>query len=506
MTEARERWASRPVFIMAAVGSAIGLGNVWRFPGIAFNNGGGAFFIAYIAALLTAGIPLMIVEYGLGSRSQGAAPQAYKKLGRGLEWIGWWATLIGLGIAIYYCVILAWSWDYCWQCVRSIFTGELAWEPGQAKAYFDEHVIAKSSGPMDPGGFNTSAAIGLFITWAAVWWCIAKGVLRVGKIVMITVPLPLVLLAVLVLRGLTLDGAMDGLAYYLTPDWSKLLDSRTWVAAYGQVFFSLSVGWGILIAYSSYRSKDSDVVNNAFITSFANCGFSFLAGFAVFSTLGYLAFYMNQPIGDLSATTFGLAFTSYPTAIEVFPGGVRVQALLGFGFFLMLLTLGIDSAFSIVEATATAAYDKFRMNRSKLVIVLCATGFIFGLAFCFGSGIFWLDICDRFLAEYSLPLVALVQTIVLGWIIGRRKLQALQDDINRRSELKAGSFWKWSLKVVTPVMLAFNLFVVYQGLATKGYEGYSTTALLLAGGIPAGLMIILAFVLTFMKGARHEDP
>src|SRR5210317_478810 len=112
MAELRERWASRPAFIMAAIGSAIGLGNVWRFPGTAFNNGGGAFFIPYFVALLTAGIPLMIVEYGLGSRFQGGAPKAYRRLGRGFEWIGWWAVLIGLGISIYYCVILAWSWQY----------------------------------------------------------------------------------------------------------------------------------------------------------------------------------------------------------------------------------------------------------------------------------------------------------------------------------------------------------------------------------------------------------
>jgi len=507
MAEARERWASRPAFIMAAVGSAIGLGNVWRFPGTAFNNGGGAFFVPYFIALLTAGIPLMIVEYGLGSRFQGGAPKAFRRLGRGFEWIGWWAVLIGLGISIYYCVILAWSWQYCWECLRSIFTGELAWEAGEAGSYYGKTILKASDDAGTLGVFNWTAAVGLFLTWAVVWWCIAKGVMRVGKIVMITVPLPLVLLVLLALRGLTLDGAMDGLAYYLTPNWDALTDAKTWVAAYGQVFFSLSVGWGILIAYSSYRSKDSDVVNNAFITSFANCGFSFLAGFAVFSTLGYLAMSLNPPdvIDALKTSSFGLAFTSYPTAIEVFPGGVRLQALLGLGFFVMLLTLGIDSAFSIVEATATAVYDKFRWKRSRLVFGLCAAGFVLGLVFCFGSGIYWLDVNDRFLAEYSLPLVALVQTVVLGWLIGTKKLKALQDDINRRSELKAGFFWLWSIKLVTPAVLAYSMYLVFADLIAEGYGGFSTTTLLLAGAIPAGLLIVIGILLSMVKGAGDED-
>jgi NSS family neurotransmitter:Na+ symporter len=389
-----------------------------------------------------------------------------------------------------------------------VFTGELVWPAGGAGDYFAEEVTRVAHAPdggLKPGAFNWPVVAGLALTWFVVWWCIARGVHRVGKIVMITVPLPLVLLVILTIRGLSLDGAIDGLAYYLTPNWSKLLDSQTWIAAYGQVFFSLSVGWGILIAYSSYRAKDSDVVNNAFITSYANCGFSLLAGFAVFSTLGYLALALNQPIADLKTSSFGLAFTSYPTAIENFPGGIRTQALLGFGFFIMLLTLGIDSAFSIIEAVATAAYDKFRIHKGKLSIILCVAGFLLGLIFAFDQGLNWLDINDRFLAEYSLPLVALVQTVVLGWLIGSKKFQALQDDVNNRSEIKAGWAWKWSIKVITPGVLLISLVLVFKELFLNGYGGFDTLPLLLAGAIPAGLLILGSFVLMAMKGADDAD-
>ncbi|MFQ5843626.1 MAG: sodium-dependent transporter, partial [Planctomycetota bacterium] len=329
--------------------------------------------------------------------------------------------------------------------------------------------------------------------------------LRVGKIVMITVPLPLVLLVLLALRGLTLPGAMNGLAYYLTPDWSALLDANTWVEAYGQVFFSLSVGWGILIAYSSYVSRKADVVNNAYITSFANCGFSYLAGFAVFSTLGFLAVSLKEPIADQAATSFGLAFTSYPTAVENFPGGTGFQAVIAVGFFLMLLTLGVDSAFSIVEAVATAMYDKFRIKRTTLTRLLCVTGFVMGLVFCFGSGLFWLDTTDKFLNDYGLALVALVQCVLVAWVIPRSKFRELKEDLNARSEVRAGRMWEISLRWITPIVLGTAIVLNTHNLIVDGYEDYPTWGLLVGGAAPAALVLIAAFLLMNMRGRGDAD-
>ncbi len=503
---ARERWASRPAFIMAAVGSAIGLGNVWRFPGTAFNNGGGAFFIPYFIALLTAGIPLMIVEYGIGSRFQGSAPKAYSKLNKKYEWIGWWTVLIGLFISFYYCVILAWSWEYCWECVSGLFGDGLPWEEGKAGDYFATEVAELSSGAGEIGGFNLSAVIGLALTWVCIYLSIAGGAHRVGKVVMITVPLPLVLLVLLALRGLTLDGAIDGLAYYLAPEWDALTNPQTWVAAYGQVFFSLSVGWGILIAYASFRPKGSDVVNNAYMTSFANCGFSFLAGFAVFSTMGYLGVAMNAPIGDIKTSSFGLAFTSYPTAVEMLDWGPVGQTLTALAFFLMLLTLGVDSAFSIVEAVATALRDKFGTPRQVVVVSLCVLGFLAGLLFCFGWGLYLLDIFDKFLSDWGLTLAALVQCVFIAWIIPKKDFDAMQADINERSELRIGGFWRFCLKYLTPAVLGVVFVMAAMKLFSRGYEGYEGKHLILWGAIPAGLCLIGSWVMQRMKwkGAADE--
>jgi NSS family neurotransmitter:Na+ symporter len=507
MAGGRERWASRPAFIMAAVGSAIGLGNVWRFPGTAFNYGGGAFFIPYFIALLTAGIPLMIVEYGIGSRFQGSAAKSYASLGKRYEWIGWWAVLVGLVISIYYCVILAWSWVYLGQSLGALFGDALPWAEKGAEAHFNENVLQRTGSPSEPwalGGMQWWIVLGLALTWGSVYLSIVKGVLRVGKIVMITVPLPLVLLLLLAIRGLTLDGASDGLAYYLAPDWSKLLEPRTWLEAYGQVFFSLSVGWGILIAYASYMSRKTDVVNNAYITSFANCGFSFLAGFAVFSTVGFLGLTQGMPVGDIKATSFGLAFTTYPTAVGEFPGGHFLQCLIAIGFFLMLLTLGVDSAFSIVEAVATAMYDKFRMDREKLVRLLCIGGFLLGLIFCLGSGLWWLDITDKFINNYGLSVVALVQCVLVAWVIPRSKLKDLIDNINDRSELKIGTFWVVCIKFFTPIVLGAAIVTATISLFREGYEGYPVPAMILGGVVPASAVVVLAFVLQYMKGKGDE--
>jgi len=506
MAEARDRWISRPAFIMAAVGSAIGLGNVWRFPYIAFRNGGGAFFVPYFIALLTAGIPLMIVEYGIGSRFQGSAAASYRRLGRRYEWIGWWAVLIGLGISIYYCIILAWSWVYLAKSVEGLFTGGvLPWPREGAGGWFAESVLQDSGGVDRFGGFVWPVVVGLAATWILIYFCIAKGVMRVGKIVMITVPLPLLLLVLLVLRGLTLDHAMSGLAFYLNPDWSRLLEVKTWIEAYGQVFFSLSVGWGILIAYSSYLSRKTDVVNNAYITSCANCGFSFLAGFAVFSTLGFLATAVGQPIGDLRGAGGGLAFITYPTAIENFPGGGYVQVSIALGFFVMLFTLGLDSGFSIVEAVSTAMYDKFRIRREMLVMLLCSGGFLLGLIYCFGSGNYWLDITDKFLADYGLTLVALAQCILVAWVIPRTKFRELMDDINGRSELKVGRLWVFSLRYVTPIVLSVLVLASLYERITEGYGGYPFWALAIGGIIPAAAVLLLSFVLMNMKGKGHAE-
>jgi len=393
--EEREHWRGRSVFIMAAIGSAVGLGNLWRFPYMCAANGGGAFLIPYFIALLTAGIPIMIIEYGLGTRAQGSAHQALAEINPKFAPIGWVAILGAFVVNIYYCVVMAWSWNFLFQ---SFTMTEWAATLQQSSDHFVKDVLGLTSGPWGWGTLKWPLFFGLLGTWFSMWMIIHGGLGRIGRVLLLTVPLPVILVVILVIRGITLEGASVGLNYYLSPDFSRLADPAVWRNAYGQVFFSLSLGFGTLLVYASFMPKNTEVPNSAFITSFANCAFSFLAGFAVFSVLGYVAY--TAAIGpdgtvDLAAAAEGmkalgsssgpgLAFVAYPMAIAKLPFWVP---LFGFLFFLTLLTLGIDSAFSLLETTSAALMDKFGWKRLPSVTLVTVISFALGLPIITGAGL-----------------------------------------------------------------------------------------------------------------------
>ncbi len=498
MSEQRERWSSRTAFILAAVGSAIGLGNVWRFPAQAFANGGGAFLIPYFVALLVAGIPLVIAEYALGNRFQAAAPEVYRRLGARFEPVGWWAVAVGFAVAIYYAVIIAWSIKYVVISVSALLSGELAWA-GAPREFF----ATASNWTGDSSGLAVTIIAALAVNWVLVYLSIVKGVMRVGKIVLITVPLPILLLVLMLIRAVTLPGAVNGVAYYLTPDFSALSDPSVWIAAFGQIFFSLSVGWGILIAYSSYLPREADIVNNAFMTSFANCGFSFLAGFVVFATLGFLAQRQGVPIFDLEVGGAGLAFISYPTAIELLPGGPLAQAAFAVALFVMLFTLGIDSAFSIVEAAAASIEDRFGLDRGPVVTGLCVVGFAAGVIFTHSDAAPWFAAADRYVGDISLVLVGWFQAMIVGWWMGRRQLSELRAHINENSDFPVGRWWDFSIRYLIPVGLGI---IIALNVAAEVRAVFEATAppwdAILFGWLPTIGVLALSFAVTRYARAR----
>jgi len=487
----RDRWASRPAFIMAAIGSAIGLGNLWRFPMVAYENGGGAFLIPYIVALMTAGIPLMIVEYALGQRFQKSSPGSLREVRPGFEMVGWWALGIGSMISFYYAVIMAWCWDY----LACSFRPSLPW-CSNPQGFFDG-VLRITDGPGKMGGVSWPVVAGLAVTWALIYWIIKKGVLRVGKVVMLTVPLPAILVVLIVIRGFTLPGSLEGVSYYLTPDFGALLNAKTWLQAYAQVFFSLSLGFGLLTAYASYLPKRSDVANNAFITSFANAGFSFLAGFAVFSVLGYLAQAQGVPIGDVVQGGPSLAFVIYPTAIGLMPLAPVIAVM----FFVTLLTLGIDSAFSIVEGAVAGFRDKWRVSQSTAAGAFCVVGFLIGIVFTTGAGMFWLDIVDHWMNNYGLVVIGLLECIAIGWFYGTGKLK---EYINEVSDFRIGWWWDLFVRWVTPLVLGWALVAnVIEEIKTP-YEGYPQWALLVGGWGVVAAIIAVAALITALPGAVRK--
>jgi len=584
----RQRWNNRMAFIMAAVGSAVGLGNLWRFPAIAFKNGGGAFFIPYFVALFTAGIPLMIVEYAIGQKFQGGAPQAMAAITKKFRWVGWFALLVGATITTYYVVIMAYAWHYsvasltvAWSrpaptyqvvvgdgeplVVETPAAKVVLYVPARDEAqkerlakiesripvwtdadvavraaleeqkpeaerrtymplkdnvanYFGEKCLggfrtdywkaakqhADGRGP-DGGGksavgemftLSPNLVLGALVTWLLIFLIIFRGVHNVGKVVMFTVPLPIILLLIVLVRGITLEGSTEGLIYYLKPNWEMLRNTDVWIAAYGQVFFSLSLGFGILIAYASYMPPESDVTNSAFITSLGNCATSFLAGMAVFSVLGYLAYVSGETVDKVVAGGPGLVFQTYPIALSKMPMGAVGIGILSFLFFICLISLGIDSAFSLVEGIVTGFCDRFTgVTHGAMSAIACVLGFMGSLFFCTRSGLMWLDIVDNWMNNYGLPLVGLLECIAVGYFF---HLDELKDYINEHSEIKVHNWFDAFIKVVTPVILIYLLgqqFLKDIASTYGGYDGIMQHSVTVAGWGWFALMICLALLL-----------
>ncbi len=502
---ARERWASRSSFVMAAIGSAIGLGNVWRFPYIAYANGGGAFFIPYFVALLTAGIPLLMLEFALGQKYQAGPVGALRAVGRKWEWVGWYGAFNSLGVVMYYSVIMAWVVCYI------VFSLNLSWGRDPAAFFsdflgktFTTSVVAgvarRTADPGAVGGISWPVVGALVLCWLSIYWILSRGVLRVGKVVWVTVPLPFLCLLILAVRGLTLPGALDGVRYYLTPDFGKLADPKVWLAAYGQIFFSIGLGWGIMIAYASYRPRTSSITNNAFITSLANCGTSFFAGFAVFSTLGFLAFRSGVPVEHVAKSGIGLAFEVYPAAISQIP---FLAGLFGVIFFLMLASLGIDSAFSMVEAVVAGLEDRWHIRKRTLTRLVCLLGFALGLPFCTGSGFWWMDVVDAWFTFFGLAVVGFLECVIIGWFFDTR---SLREYISSVSEIRAGPWWTICIKVVTPLILGISIALnLYRYLFVERYGGYPTWALVVFGWLVIGIVVAASFALSGSKAVVRKE-
>ncbi len=480
--EKRSRWDSRSVFLLAAIGSAVGLGNVWRFPFVAHQNGGGAFLIPFFVAMFTAGIPLLVLEFGLGNLMQSGAPAAFAKIGKKWEWLGWFALLIAFGIVCYYAVIMGWCFCYL------IHSFKLAWG-ANPENFFYKTFLGLSSGPGVLGGIRIPVLLGLLATWACVFLIIVKGAKSVGKVVLITVPLPWLCLLILAVRGVTLPGAIEGLRYYLTPDFGALRNPSVWMAAYSQVFFSFSIGFGVMIAYASYLPKRSDISNNALITGIADALTAFIAGVAVFATLGYLAHSTGVGVQDVAKGGPGLAFCTYPTTISLLPFGASVFGII---FFLMLLTLGIDSAFSLVESAVAGLQDKWKISRIKANSAICIAALVIGIIFTTRGGLYWLDIVDHYLTKFGLAVVGLIMCLVVGYVFKAKKLR---EYINEVSEVKLGKWWDYFIKILTPmVLLILIIWALIEGIRIP-YEGYPQWALFLGGWLVVVVAVEAALLL-----------
>lgn len=481
----RAHWDNRTAFVLAAIGSAIGLGNIWRFPYICYKYGGGAFLIPFFVALLTAGIPLLILEFSIGHRMIGSAPLSFSKISKKLEWLGWFALLVGFGIVCYYAVVMAWSAKYL------IHSFTLAWGT-ETKAFFFDEVLSLSGGVFEVGSPRLWILISLLFCWVCIVFATWKGVKTVGKVVYVTVILPWILVIIFVIRGVTLPGAIDGISYYLTPNFKALLDPEVWHAAYSQIFFTLTVGFGVMIAYASFLPRKSDIVNNALLISLANCATSYVAGFAVFSVLGYYSHVSGSTVANVMSSGPELVFVTFPTIINHLP----FAKFFGIFFFLMLLTLGIDSAFSLTEAIVAGVRDKFRWSQRATNITIAGMAFIIGIIFTTRSGLYWLDIVDYFMNNFGLFVVGLLEAIFIGYIYGADKLRKYANDL---SELAVGRWWDFLIRYFVPFISLILLIYTLKERLFAPYGGYPRIAEFLGGWLVIIIFVVVSILLSSVK-------
>jgi len=496
--EVREEWGTRAGFILAAVGSAVGLGNIWRFPYVAYDNGGGAFFIPYLFALITAGIPLLIMEFTMGHKYRGSAPLSYTRVNKKTEWIGWWQVAVAFIISTYYSVIIAWAMAYTYFAVG------LQWgdDPGGflMGEYLKRVDIVNGAPIGSVGSIVPQVFIPLILVWVISLAILFKGVKKgIEKANRIFIPTLLVMFLIIVFRALTLEGAALGLEAFFRPNWSEIASPAVWVAAYGQIFFSLSIAFAIMITYSSYLPKDADINNNAFITALSNSSVELLAGFGVFATLGFMAKQANVPIEEVATAGIGLAFVVFPEILNSFPG---FNGFFGLLFFGSLVFAGLSSLISIVETFISAVQDKFKASRTKSVVIGGGLSALISILFATQGGLFFLDAMDYFINTFGIALAGLVSVITISWFV--KKLKTFQDHANLTSDLRTGLWWRICLGIVTPAVLGYMFALNLIDNLRNNYEGYPTLFLIYSGWGVAVAAIVAGFIMASLKWREKE--
>lgn len=447
MEKNRGSWSSNFGFIMAAAGSAVGLGNLWKFPYLAGQNGGGAFVLIYLVLVVVMGFTLMLGELAIGRATNLDAYGAYNKLKKGWGFIGGIGILTGFLILSYYSVVGGWVIKY----IVASTLGSIGADKG---AFFTNFIAS----PVEPIIYHL---IFMGLTVLIVIKGVSGGIEKASKVMM---PALIGLLLIVVIRSITLPGAGEGLAYYLTPDFSKIT-FKVFVAAMGQVFFSLSLGMGCMITYGSYVKKDEDLAKDALIIPSLDTLVALLAGFAILPAVFALGF---EPGGGP-----GLMFITLPAVFENMPLGY----LISIAFFILVFFAAITSSISLLEVTVAYGIDQLKMTRQKAVLLFSLLMFVIGIAASLSMGV-WKDILIPFIdgksyaifdlldvitSYYLLPIGGLLMAIFIGFVWG---LPNAVKEIKIGSTFPTEKLWSVLIKYIAPIGV-FLILLSSTGLLDK---------------------------------------
>ncbi|XP_062920514.1 sodium- and chloride-dependent glycine transporter 1 isoform X5 [Mobula hypostoma] len=450
----RGNWSNQIEFILTSVGYAVGLGNVWRFPYLCYRNGGGAFMFPYIIMLVFCGIPLFFLELSFGQfTSQGClgvwrVNPMFKGVGYGMmvvsSYIGVYYNVV-ICIAFYYFFSSMTSvlpWTYCnnnWnrkdcssmlnpnrtvnftELSQNISTllNQTAKRTSPSEEFWNYYVLKTSDGIGNFGEVRLPLLGCLAVAWVVVFLCLIKGVKSSGKVVYFTATFPYVVLTILFVRGITLKGAVNGITYYLTPQWDKILDAKVWGDAASQIFYSLGCAWGGLITMASYNKFHNNCFRDSIIISITNCATSVYAGFVIFSILGFMAEHLGVDVSNVADHGPGLAFVAYPEALTLLP----ISPFWSLLFFFMLILLGLGTQFCLLETLVTAVVDEIgsdwiRRRKSLVTLGVAVIGFLLGISLTTQAGIYWLLLMDNYAASFSLVVISCIMCIAIMYIYG----------------------------------------------------------------------------------------
>jgi len=438
-------------FVLAAAGSAIGLGNIWRFPGETAENGGAAFLVVYLAAVLLVGLPVMVAELSIGRRTRRNPVGAFLVLKERTPWwlLGGLGVVTGVAILSFYSVVAGWTLRYLFKAISGGLTGVDTAE--QATAHFNDAV---ANGPMN----TVMHGLFMIMTVLIVFGGVKKGIELASRIMM---PLLLVLLVGLVLFSVSLPGAEAGLKFYLQPDWSQLTP-KVIIAAVGQAFFSLSLGMGAMITYGSYLARKENLVSSGVLVAVMDTGIAVLAGLVIFPALAAAGANLETlPKGA------GLIFTVLPTIFSSMPMEPWGGIIFGTLFFLLLSVAALTSTISLLEVGVAWAVDELHMSRHKAAILLGLAAFILGIPSALATGgwqVFtqahWLGMdfmtaMSTVFGTYSLTIGALLICIFVGWVWGvKPALAELRDGCSSEGIMR---LWSILVRFVCPLAIAVIL-------------------------------------------------
>lgn len=465
MNKQRSSFSSRIGFVLAAAGSAVGLGNLWRFPYLAAKYGGGIFLLVYIILAITFGFALMITEIAIGRKTRLSCIGAYKALDSRFGFLGWLATLVPVIITPYYCVIGGWVIKYLVTFLSGgaqatadggdFFNGFIGFDAGSIPATL-----------LDFNGPTPWFLLFVIATTAVVIFGVEKGIEKASRIMM---PILAILSIVVAIYSLTIDGAMDGLKYYLLPDFSQF-SASTVLGALGQLFYSMSLAMGIMITYGSYMQKDNILEHSVTQIEVFDTLFAFVAGLMIIPPV--VAFNGGDP-SKINAGP-GLMFVTLPRVFESMGAG---GTIIGAVFFLLVLFAALTSSISLMETIVSVVIDKAHIKRAPATLLVTAVVLLFGIPSCLGYGPWggitiigmqFLDFFDFISNSVLMPIVAFLTCILVGHVVGTK---VIADEVKEGGNVfRREKLHRVMVRWVAPILLAA---ILATELATKVFHLFS---------------------------------